>query len=134
MANLNRILEANHFLSLIRAKLIRWDDLSDCDSEKFDTVICADCLFFQEFRSCLVDCIYYLLRPGGRALITAPRRGTSLENFIELSSKRFIVHSEDNYSKKISTRKSALKDDDRFNEDKDYPLLIRMEKIPKSNL
>lgn len=47
----------------------------------FDIIICADCLFFDEGRPQLLECLKKALCPGGISIIVAPSRSGTFEVF-----------------------------------------------------
>ena len=108
VSNISDIIEANvgKFGSVsVSCDVLVWDQsflerASEMDS-KFDFVICADCLFFEELHVVLVKVIQKLLKPGGRVLIFAPPRAGSLDRFIAVASQWFIVQKELQYDKTV---------------------------------
>ena len=74
--NIGVILESNPFYCEGRAtsRVLKWDqtDLSDMEGTA-DIVLCSDCLFFDDGRAPLVQCLKRLLKPdGGSSLDLAP--------------------------------------------------------------
>eukprot|EP00033_Pygsuia_biforma_P001623 GCRY01001825.1.p1 GENE.GCRY01001825.1~~GCRY01001825.1.p1 ORF type:complete len:386 (-),score=75.32 GCRY01001825.1:47-1204(-) len=74
----------------VEAAHLPWDVNSSLISESsllcpasFDFIIMADCLFFREAWSGLVDILQRLLAPGGVVVSLAPRRHTSLHGFLD---------------------------------------------------
>ena len=47
----------------------------------YDVIICADCLFFDEGRPQLLECLKKKLKAGGTAIIVAPSRSGTFEVF-----------------------------------------------------
>ena len=140
VSNLKAIVQKNIFQNVqVDCKLLRWDVTADeTSSEKFDVVICADCLFFDEGRPQLIKCLKQILNPSGVAFITAPSRSGTLENFVELINKetehfKCPIKKELDYSERISLRKQELISchSDEFDENVHYPILLRCEKIRK---
>ena len=99
---------------------------------KFDYVICADCLFFEEVHVELVQVILKLLKPdGGAAVIFAPRRNGTLGRFCRVARKHFLVEISDQYDALVSRRhEAALKqfgENDMYNPDLHFPLQLRLQ-------
>ncbi|XP_076175151.1 calmodulin-lysine N-methyltransferase [Ptiloglossa arizonensis] len=96
----------------------------------YDVILCADCLFFDEARSDLVETIYGWLANDGLALVMAPRRGTTFEKFAEAAIKRgFIARQIDRYESKIWSRHlELLERSQEYCPDLHYPILLELTK------
>ncbi len=135
--NLGAILDRSG-RSKVSASVLRWgSDVPPSMAGAFDFVICADCLFFDEFRTALRDCLAALLKPGvGRAIVVAPRRGHTLASFVSLCSETFsTVRQRERYSDAIWRRREELLSEPDFDEDLHYPVLLELAgPKPKSSL
>lgn len=60
-------------------QLVRWANGVGDLTRDFDVVICADCLFFDEGRAQLLECLKKALKPGGIAIVIAPSRSGTFE-------------------------------------------------------
>ncbi|XP_026843474.1 calmodulin-lysine N-methyltransferase [Drosophila persimilis] len=121
----------NELSCYTKCSVLKWQERSaraQAEQEKFDFILCADCLFFDEARSALVDTIWYYLAPRGVALIMAPRRGRTLSMFQdECMARGFAVELATRYNETIWQRHLQLKADSAlYDEDLHYPLLLRL--------
>ena len=67
-------------------QLIKWADGPNNLEEIYDAVICADCLFFDEGRPQLLECLKKALKPRGIAIVVAPSRSGTFE----VSSRQYL--------------------------------------------
>jgi calmodulin-lysine N-methyltransferase len=103
------------------------------EHQKYDFILCADCLFFDESRGALVDSINYFLAEGGKALVMAPKRGKSMNLFIKKSMTQGL-HCEifTYYNKEVWDRHQKFMLSALYNEDIHYPILIKLSRMKPS--
>lgn len=126
--NVQITLCGNSFPCPVDCKLLKW---GHCDLKStFDVILCADCLFFDDARSDLVETLWQLLKIDGVALVMAPMRGHTLETFI-LQCEKIGFHTRRmiKYNKVIWEKHLSLLDNSEYNENVHYPILIELTKI-----
>lgn len=125
--NAHITLQCNEFNCSVTSYVLKWAAVDS--NKKFDVILCADCLFFDEARADLIQCIASLLASNGMALVMAPERGNTLENFIKQSEmKGLMCNKVFNYSQTVWERRLALLDNCEYNDNIHYPILIEVTK------
>lgn len=96
----------------------------------YDIVLAADCLFFDESRTNLVSTMWASLKNNGQALVTAPKRGNTLDKFKNEAEKAgFQCTLLEYYNQQIWDRHLKLKSDTpNYDQDIHYPLLLHLMK------
>nr|XP_046258406.1 calmodulin-lysine N-methyltransferase [Scatophagus argus] len=120
----------------VSARVVRWDCESDISALEghFDIVMCADCLFLDQYRACLVDAIRRLLQPNGMALVFAPLRGETLKLFCQLAQQTGLsVRQHQQYDAQVMDvhLKMLRQGKEAYDENIHYPLLITLTKGPQ---
>ena len=137
--NIREIISANVCLAGVNvsSQLILWDQsfLSQpsVHDSTFDYILCADCLFFTEVHTQLVQVIFKLLRFHGEALIFAPKRSGTLEQFCDVASQYFDLETDTKYDDIIwyEHEKAVHKLDGIYKMDIHYPIMILLKKSCK---
>eukprot|EP00742_Colponemidia_sp_Colp-10_P009977 GILJ01010921.1.p1 GENE.GILJ01010921.1~~GILJ01010921.1.p1 ORF type:complete len:304 (+),score=31.37 GILJ01010921.1:38-949(+) len=95
-------------------------------NELFDVIVAADCCFFKDFHVDLVHVIHRLLSADGTAYIMAPKRGDSLDLFVEHCRKLFDVQIRQDYEDQVSEKNAIFIRDESHLYDSNihYPLLV----------
>ncbi|EDO48617.1 predicted protein [Nematostella vectensis] len=108
-------------------KLIWGDDTVSCDMRnKYDVVIAADCFFHVESHESLLKTLDALLVEEGRAVMMAPCRSQTLQQFCSRASPMFDVQIIRNYDHKITEKhlKVSSSNIEDYDEDLHYPVLV----------
>lgn len=126
--NVQAIIKCNQFDAGVKCKILKWS--GEEKDRKYDVILCADCLFFDDARADLIECLWACLENKGIAFIMAPQRGNTLDNFIEQSRakglrSRKIV----NYNNVVWEKRFALLDNCDYDDNIHYPILIEVTKF-----
>ncbi|XP_004530276.1 calmodulin-lysine N-methyltransferase [Ceratitis capitata] len=131
--NVKKTVCLNELACYTKCSVLKWEDVearTGTEALKFDVILSADCLFFDEARSALVETIWYYMAPRGEAIIMAPRRGKTMAMFVaECTRRGFAVEITQRYNETIWKRHEELMlTSDLYDEDLHYPVLLRLRK------
>lgn len=131
--NVKKTVCLNELACYTKCSVLKWEDVSaraTAEAGKFDVILSADCLFFDEARSSLVETIWYYMAPRGEAIIMAPRRGKTMAMFVgECTRRGFAVEITQRYNETIWKRHEELMmTSGLYDEDLHYPVLLRLRK------
>ncbi len=132
VANVTTIVQRNADVfgsTQVSSEVLCWDNsLSSAHEGAFDWVLCADCLFFTELHTSLVQTIHKLLRPGsGQGLVLAPTRGDTLDQFVSVAAELFTVERTSCYDDVVYKRHGELLEcEGVYNPDLHYPIMLTL--------
>lgn len=117
----------NEFTCPVACEVLKWEKSeSKC---KYDIILCADCLFFDEARADLIETLWDMLSCNGLALIMAPKRGCTLENFVSQSTQKgFCCKEVVNYNNVVWEKHLSLLEHSEYDDNIHYPILIELTK------
>ena len=109
---------------------LRWDkELNQDLHSKYDVILSADCLFFKESSAHLVQAIYKILSPKGKAYIAAPNREGTFGFFKTLAEELFNVEEFEDYSIEVTKAHESCLSEPGYNSDIHYPKLLVLTKL-----
>jgi len=129
--NINHIVRNNDFNNcLVTSQVFDWKDksLSKNMESKWDIVLCADCLFFDDGREALVETMSRITTNNGLILIMAPRRGRTLDRFLELCHGKFLIYLQEEFDRDVTLLHKEKLINPNYNADHNYPLLVQLRK------
>ena len=126
------------FESRIVLKWSKYEQLSKrhpAEIGKYDFILSADCIFFDDSRNALVDTINYYLSANGQAFIIAPTRGHTMTSFINKSiAKGFKCEIMTYYNQQIWKRHQELLKSKEYDEDIHYPIFVKLMRNKKPEI
>lgn len=135
--NIKAIVErnSNRFnKTIVKYKKLKWGE--DCDINEFlnkiDVIFCSDCLYFEESHHSLVETIFKLLNSCGIAIILAPTRGSTLNDFVNIAKEKFEIKRMNRYDDKVWEMHNhflnTLKPP-HYETDSHFPVMITLRKL-----
>ncbi|RZC39157.1 Methyltransf 16 domain containing protein [Asbolus verrucosus] len=125
--NVQAALHCNEFDCPVCCRVLKWGPLQ---GEQYDVILCADCLFFDDARADLIECLWSCMHANGIALVMAPKRGDTLQNFIAQSeAKGFACKTKFNYNQVVWEKRLTLLDHCEYDDNIHYPILIEVTKV-----
>ncbi|XP_044271784.1 calmodulin-lysine N-methyltransferase-like isoform X1 [Tribolium madens] len=125
--NVQAALGYNQFACGVDCKLLKWGPV---EGLQYDVILCADCLFFDEARGDLIECLWSCLDERGVVFVMAPKRGGTLDDFIAQSEiKGFKCRKILNYNQVVWEKRLTLIEHCEYDDDIHYPILIEMTKV-----
>jgi calmodulin-lysine N-methyltransferase len=129
--NIKKSIRLNDFNCFTKCSVLKWEQTQrkfhPVEMGKYDFILSADCIFFDDSRNALIDTINYYLSAMGQAFVMAPKRGHTLNTFVTKSiAKGFTCEVFDYYNQHIWNKHQELLKTKEYNEDIHYPILIKM--------
>ncbi|CAL8300338.1 unnamed protein product [Merluccius merluccius] len=134
--NVRQVIERNREAGVfgsthVSSRVVRWDSEADVSvlEGHFDIIMCADCLFLDQYRASLVDAIRRLMRPNGRALVFAPRRRDTLGVFCQLAQEAGLcVSQHQQYDSQVWDVHLKMQGEgkDAYDDNIHYPILLTL--------
>jgi len=113
-------------------RVLLWDEYEKhTDIQNiYDIIICADCLFFDEYREGLLQTLLWVLKSKGEVIIFAPTRGKSFYDFKELAEPHFTVTCTENYDPLIWSlhQENLDKGIETYDPNLHYPLMMHLQR------
>lgn len=134
MDNVARIIEANDVR--VDCAVLKWGSCPNQHTGYFDVILAADCLFFDEARNDFVSTIAHCLSDSGIALISAPKRGNTLDLFVQCAKDAglYALVMKSYNSGVWAQHCSLMLENPQYEEGIHYPLLIVVSKNTASLL
>lgn len=125
--NVQATIRCNEFDGGVKCKVLKWS--GEVRDEKYDVILCADCLFFDDARADLIECLWACLENDGIAFVMAPQRGSTLDSFVEQSEAKGLQCKKIvNYNNVVWEKRFALMDNCDYDDNIHYPILIEVTK------
>jgi calmodulin-lysine N-methyltransferase len=128
--NVKRSIRLNDFDCFAKSSVLKWEHSNKrlrAEENKYDFILSADCLFFDESRNALIETILYYLSSNGVALIMAPKRGNTLNCFLKRVKEKGLEYQlEQTYNETIWCKHLDLIKSKDYDEDIHYPLLVKL--------
>ncbi|KAL1139452.1 hypothetical protein AAG570_006436 [Ranatra chinensis] len=137
--NVKSIIEENELIGEVTCSVLLWDEDTSASEDEpcfYDILLAADCLFFDDARMDLVQAMWCRMKEDGSALVTAPRRGRTLDLFLECAvTKGFAFDLLEYYDPRVWQRHLELQATcPHYSADIHYPVLIALTKTTKHNI
>jgi len=131
--NIQQVLEANQDFwksKCVTARQLLWGQNQYHDeTSRYDYIICADCLYFIAYQEQLAQTIFDLLNAQGEAILFAPKRGKTFDEFTKVAEKLFYITVVENYDEEIWQKHLVNKvENPVYDENIHYPLQLILRK------
>ncbi|XP_013779356.1 calmodulin-lysine N-methyltransferase-like [Limulus polyphemus] len=115
------------------SRLLRWDEEEDLQhlKQRFDYVVCADCMYFDSGRILLINTIWKIIKDTGLAVVLAPTRGNSFQKFVDEAQQKFHIEKLMIYDIHLWDLHIKLKKKkpDLYDENLHYPQMLLLRKL-----
>ncbi len=103
--------------------------LSAAGGGKFDAIIGADCLFFSDFHQDLLYVLQVSLAPNGEVWLLQQPRGGTMDQFISIAEKLFLVELRDDFDNEFKVASSPAADCILVEDKQQLKLLVLRHKV-----
>lgn len=134
--NVEKTIKINNFKCFIKCSVLEWENCvhSDETPGKYNFILSADCLFFAKSHASLLQTLQFYLSETGKALVMAPQRKNTFQDFCNLSaSYGFTGTVIKHYSNHIWQKHLNLLNTQNYDEDVHYPQLLILERQNSMN-
>lgn len=117
--------------TIVLCSILQWGTIFSNTKESilYDVILSADCLFFDDARSDLIETIWVSLKLDGTAYVMAPKRGETLDIFVAHAKlKGFKCEVMIIYDQNVWNRHLECLENPNYDANIHYPILILLSK------
>ncbi len=103
--------------------------LSAAGGGKFDIIVGADCLFFSDFHQDLLHVLQVSLAPNGEVWLLQPPRGGTMDQFVSMAEKLFLIEQRDDFDNEFKGAASPAADCKLVEDKQQLKLLLLRHKV-----
>ena len=122
---MNKNIKLNFKEGEIESKLVVWNK-DYITAEKVDYIIMAECLYYEKWHDDLLGTIKALMHDKSVCLIIAPKRGNSMQLFIEKAKTDFVCEVNESITPEVDKKIEDMSKDPLFNPNEHKPYLIKL--------
>jgi predicted nicotinamide N-methyase len=85
----------------ITTELLEWSNVAGLQGRHWDVIVGVDCLFFKDYHDSLIAMLRCIMYPESVALFFQPKRGDTMQLFIDKASEFFNIAVTADYSPEV---------------------------------